>query len=106
MNKYIVFFVLLFAIPVYAGVTSSFVVTMSPTACGNTLTVTANQDVNCSLCPAGSFQDLAGQTSCLSCQDGDIQPAEGQTACLGAGQCDALFGLKRSGFETGLWPIQ
>ncbi len=59
----------------------------------------------CSLCPAGSFQDQFGASNCLTCPDSKLQPAPGQTSCLGPGQCDALYGVFFSEFETGLEPV-
>ena len=59
----------------------------------------------CTLCPIESYQDLQGQAFCLTCPDGTTQPATGQPLCLGTGQCDVLYGLFRSGYESGNEPV-
>lgn len=59
----------------------------------------------CTLCPVGTFQNIQGSTNCLTCPDSEIQPAEGQTTCLGPGQCDALYGVFFSEFESGMKPV-
>lgn len=61
--------------------------------------------MNCTSCPAGSFQDQVGSIECLTCPDGTTQPASGQSECHGGNVCDALFGLSKSGFESGLVPV-
>lgn len=60
---------------------------------------------DCTACPSGSFQHQSEATNCLTCPDGTTQPATGQTICHSGNECDALFGLSKSDFESGLKPV-
>lgn len=61
--------------------------------------------ISCTSCPSGAFQEEFGAIECLTCPDGTTQPATGQAECFAGDVCDALFGLSKSGFESGLLPV-